>query len=384
MLIERIKRSLPPSLHFLIPRKMDAYILAEVSAPFLGGVFFFIFVFLMFQALRLADFVIVHGMPTAIVAKLVGLLVISFLPISLPIAFLIAVLVGFGRLSADSELVAFKASGVSIYRMSAPVCFLALVIMLFSLILNLDWVPRGNHIFKSTLMKISNTKVVGAIREGTFTTGFFNLLIFADKVDAKKNTMKRVFIFNEREANNPMTIVAKEGELVPIKTEGELSTAIMLKLYSGSIHKNEGSAETYQKIDFDEYQIFLENREGIDNSTIKPKRLTYAQLREKMEKNVPDSSTYRESRTELWRRYSVAMTPLLFVFLGIGFGTIRTRSIKSGAALITFVVILIYYSIQGWSTGEAYGGRIHPILAMQLPNLFVLIAAALSFRKSLW
>jgi lipopolysaccharide export system permease protein len=92
-------------------KKIDGYLLAEVAGPFLGGLFFFVFLFLMFQILRLADFFIVHGAPLSTLAKLTGLLTLSFIPTALPIAFLISILMAFGRLSADSELVAMKACG---------------------------------------------------------------------------------------------------------------------------------------------------------------------------------------------------------------------------------------------------------------------------------
>ena len=58
----------------LLPSRLDRYVLTEVAAPFLGGTLFFIFLFMMFQALRLADFFIVHGVGGGILAKLTGLM----------------------------------------------------------------------------------------------------------------------------------------------------------------------------------------------------------------------------------------------------------------------------------------------------------------------
>src|SRR3954447_22344804 len=96
--------------HRLRPTRLDRYVLGEVAAPFLGGMVFFIFLFLMFQLLKFAEFFIVHGVPGGVLGKMTLLLTLQFMPATLPIAFLIAVLVGFGRLSSDSELVAMKAS----------------------------------------------------------------------------------------------------------------------------------------------------------------------------------------------------------------------------------------------------------------------------------
>ena len=104
MPIERI-------LNFLKPKKIDLYVVTEVIGPFFGWLVFFIFIFLMFQALRLAEFFIVHGVSAWTLGKMTMLLSLSFLPVALPVSFLIAVLTAFGRLSSDSELVAMKANG---------------------------------------------------------------------------------------------------------------------------------------------------------------------------------------------------------------------------------------------------------------------------------
>src|SRR4051794_26457396 len=125
--------------------RIDLYVLSEVIGPFLGGVVFFSFIFLMFQALRLADFFINHGVGGLLLAKMTLLLALSFLPVALPIAFLIGVLVAFGRLSSDSELVAMKAHGISVSRLSYPIIALSLVVVGLSLGLNLSWCPAGEH-----------------------------------------------------------------------------------------------------------------------------------------------------------------------------------------------------------------------------------------------
>jgi LPS export ABC transporter permease LptF len=379
-----IESTRPRPRYFRLLR-VDRYIFGEVVGPFIGGTLFFLFIFLMFQVLRLADFFIVHGVSILILAKLTGLLMISFLPVALPVAFLIAVLMAFGRLSSDSELIAMKATGFSTVRLSIPVVALAVVVVLLSAGLNLSWVPWTMRAYKSNLIKVSNTKVVSAIREGTFTTGFFDMLIFADKVDNKTNQLQRVFIYDEREPNNPLTVVAKSGEIVPVRTQSELASAALLKLYNGSIHRNDAAENSYQKIDFGEYKLFLKVDEGADSATIKPEMLSYGELRDKI--NSTDLKTYegREWRGEYWKRFTVAFAPLIFVFLGIGFGTVRTRSVRAGAGLVALITLATYWSLQIWATIQVQrGGFLPPAVLMEIPNFVVAVAAAYSFKKASW
>lgn len=370
-------------IQFLTPRRIDYYILSEVIGPFMGGILFFCFVFLMFQALRLADFFIIHGISGLLLLKMIGLLVLSFMPTALPIAFLIGILIAFGRLSNDSELVAMKANGISLYRITLPVVVLSITVSVISLALNMEWVPWVDRTFKSTLIKVSNTKVVTSIREGTFTAGFFDLLLFTDHVDKKTGKLHRVFIFDEREPKNPLIVVAREGEIISVHTQSEFGTAAVLKLTDGNIHRNDTANNTYSKIDFRDYKLFLKVDEGGDTSVVKPRMIPSDELILQIEREkVPRRKL--ELTGEYWRRFAVAITPIIFVFLGIGFGTVRTRAVRAGAALIALVVIAIYWGIQAWAAVGIQEGHLLPALGMQLPNLVMLIAAIKGFRSALW
>lgn len=372
------------SLRRLLPMRLDFYILAEVVGPFLGGIFFFIFIFLMFQALRLADFFIVHGVPGRLLLKMVGLMALAFMPTSLPVAFLISVLVAFGRLSSDSELVAMKANGLSMYRLAAPVLAFGALVSCFSLALNLEICPWGDRLFKTTLIRVGNTQVVSSIREGTFTSGFFDLLIFADHVDQKNGHMRRVFIYDERQANNPLVVVASAGDIVPVKTGSELNTAAVLKLKNGSIHRNDLTENTYQKIDFEEYRLFLKVAEGTADTVIKPQMIPLPELRDKIVSSDPTTYLGREFRGELYRRFAVAVTPLIFVFLGMGMATVRTRAVRAGAVLTALVTLFIYWGTQTAATIAMQKGQIPPLFAMTLPDLLIGSAAAFAFWRCLW
>lgn len=368
----------------LKPKKIDFYILSELIGPFTGGVLFFIFVFLMFQALRLAEFFIIHGVSGLLLAKLTSLMILSFLPTVLPVAFLLSILVGFGRLSADSELVAMKACGISVWRLTVTPFIFSIFVSIFSLALNLEWVPWGDRLFKTTLMKVSNTKVASSIKEGAFNSDFFDLLIFADKYDSKTNRLKHVFLFDEREPKNPLTVIAEEGELLSVKSSNSFGTAALLKLHRGNIHRNDLEAKTYQKIDFGEYRLFLKIDEGSDSTTIKPKMITTDQLLKSIRTSPKSSSNYREHLSELTRRIAVGISPLFFVFLGIGYGTVRTRAVRTSATLVAFGVIVIFWTLQAFGTMAAHDGYLHPALALLLPDIALMIIAFIGFKTALW
>ncbi len=275
-------------------------------------------------------------------------------------------------------------SGVSPVRLYIPISFLAMIVVVLDLLLNMEqgpWCERG---FKTTLIKVGNTKVVSAIKEGTFTTGFFDLLIFADKVDTKTNRLKKVFIYDERERGNPMTIIAESGEIVTVRSKSELASSAVLKLYNGSIHRNDGSEGNYQRINFGEYRLFLKVDEGADSTVTKPQMIPYEDLTKKIAATSTQTYEGREYRGEYWRRVAIAISPILFVFLGIGFGTVRTRAVRAGAALVAFVTLLLYWTIQTIGTLAVQRGALPPFVAMQLANIMIAVAGLVSFKKAMW
>lgn len=376
----------PPRKSFwkqLLPISLDRYLAVEVGGPFLGGVVFFTFILLMFQMLRLASAMIEHSVPTVILLKIVGYLVVTFMPIVLPLAFLLSVLVAFGRLSADSELVAMKANGVSIFRLSLPVVAISILVALASLALNFDWAPRAKIGWRATLIRLTNTSPIATIREDTFTTGFFGLLIYAEKVDQKTNRLGNIFIYDDRDAKAPRSIIAPSGQIIPVKTNSELGASITLKLYDGEIHSNNTSNATYQKTTFHEYQVHLSVLEGADNAVGNYMNYTYRELLG-VDRSKITPRQLNELRTELAGRWLTALTPLFFALIGMGLGTVRGRGTSTSAALLSLMVILPTYALQMLGQNLGFNGSFPPFLAMMIPDLFLFVLGFWSYRRSIW
>ena len=363
---------------------IDRYLVSEVTSPFFGGIIFFTFVFLMFQALRLADFFIIHGVSLSILGQIVFFMAMSFLPMVLPLAFLIAILLAFGRLSSESELIAMKSSGFSLFRISLPVFGLSVLVVILSLGLNLDWVPWSGRQFRTLIMRISNTKAVSSIKEGTFTSGFFDLLIYADHANSRTNRMEKIFIYDEREPKNPLIVVAKSGRVVPVRTKQTLAMTAVLSLADGNIHHNDIETETYQRINFKEYNLYLNIPEPDNDAGNRPRILGYRVILDKLKNPSTDAHERIDLETELWRRYSYALSPIFFVLLGIGFGTVRTRSVKAGAGGVALLVLLAYWGLQIVGANLAFKGYFPAVFAMQMPNFAVLLLGGWAFRRSSW
>src|SRR5690606_16316942 len=108
----------------------------------------FVFILLMFQVLRLTEFVLVHGVDWKASLSIMGYLTISFLPAVLPMSLLFAVLLTFSRLSSDSEIVAFKATGLHLGYLLVPALLLGIMVAAFSAHTAFFSAPWGNRQFE--------------------------------------------------------------------------------------------------------------------------------------------------------------------------------------------------------------------------------------------
>ena len=365
-------------------RKIDFYVFREVLTPFLGGVFFFAFVFLLFQMLRLAEELIVNNAPFGLILKLLWSLIVNFLPLGIPIAFLVGVLFAFSRLSGDSELVAMKAGGMSLARISVPVFALSFGVAIISLFLNLNWAPWSEVSMRNTLLKVANRRFASSINEGTFSSGFFGLLLYTEKVNNRAGKMEKVFIYDERDAKHPLTIVSKTGELIRVQSNEDDLGGLVMQLQDGSIHQDESPGEGYNKVKFGTYQIFFDIPDTTGKFGYNPRMFNREELQQK--RNLPNlpASLSREYETEFWRRLAIAFAPILFVFLGVGFGTVRTRGARFGVLLIAFVTMAVYWQVQVASIYVGEKGFLPPWLAVEIPNILVALCGIYSFRKASW
>src|SRR5262249_34990007 len=107
---------------------LHRYLFREILVPFALGLGIFTFVLLLARLLKLVELLVNRGVPAAQVAQVFLLLLPAFLEVTVPMAMLLAILVAFGRLSADTEITAMRSSGVSLYQLIPPVAtFVALV-----------------------------------------------------------------------------------------------------------------------------------------------------------------------------------------------------------------------------------------------------------------
>ena len=359
-------------------RKATQYIFFEMVPSFLLGLLVFIFILLMFQALRYTEFILVHGVKIATVGEIMGYLSISFLPAILPMAILFSVLMSYGRLSADSEMTALKACGLNMGTIAFPAVVLGVIVAVFSAQTTFHLAPWGNRQFELLITKLSQTKAGATLREGTFSEGFFDLVVYANKVDSKAGELTKVFIYDERQADAPLAIIAKSGQLIQDKNNPGHS--ILLHLRDGDIHRK---SETHTKIKFNAFDIHLFDPIKQETRSKSSQSLTIEEISERLKEPGLTEETTRTLRVEFHKRWAISIVCLIFALLGVGIGTNTDRRSQKGNGMVKCLGIIVFYWILLVSfEGLARNGQLSPVIAAWTPNLYFAGLTAWTLRKN--
>jgi lipopolysaccharide export system permease protein len=356
------------------------YIFWEILPSFVLGNVIFIFILLMFQVLRLSDFLILHGGQISVILQLITYMTISFLPACVPLSLLFSVLLTYGRLSSDSEIVAFKAVGLNLGHLVVPAVFLSIVVGTLSAYVSFYGAPWGNRGFEVLFTKLASTKAASQIQGGTFSEGFFDLVLYADKVDSKRGWLKRVFIYDEREPANPVTIIAQEGRLVDADPFNP-GHGITLRLIDGNIHRT--SEKNYTKVDFKTYDISLANTAPEQIAEKSPPSLTYDDLVHDLSDPSTTIANRRIAEAEFHKRWALAFACVIFGVLGVGAGTFTNRRGARASGLVISLLIMVSYWVL-YISGESLtrSGALPAWVAMWMANFIFGTVAIWSLKRN--
>jgi len=405
---------------------LSRYVLKQHAAPALAGLAIFYFVLSMDFLVDYLNLFIAKGVPglSVLEAFMLSLAWMTFLAV--PMAVMVSVLTAFGRLSADSEITAVKASGINILTLIRPVIVAGLVVSVGLFVFGNRVLPAANHRLKTLLVDIHRIQPLATVEPGVLTELPGGYSIIVDRMDAGSSEIWGVKI-HRVESNQPtQTIVAERGVL----SVGAITDALRIELFDGEIHEVDPADLTkYNRMLFDSHVINVEqggtSLVRSDRSKRGDRELTLPELAERRDSHLaeggealegleqivretvtariaaldgagPAAGTrrVREDRAEQLRRaagerrtvtgsarnarkldveyhkkLSIPLSCFVFVLLGAPLG-IRSRrgGIGIGAGIGILVFLIYYLFLVG---GEQLGDRgiVAPAAAMWAPNV---------------
>jgi len=350
-----------------VTRIVDRYVFREIVVPFAFGLSVFTFILLVARLLKLIEMVVTRGVPVVNILRLLAYIMPAFLEVTVPMAMLLAILVAFGRLSADSEMIALRSSGLSLYQLVPPVALFVVLTTLATAALSI-WVrPWGNRSLRSALFDIARTRASAGIKPQIFNDDFPGLVIYTDSVDARNDELRRVLISDERDPTQRNTIFAREGVMI----SDPVARSVTLRLRDGFIHTTDGRAGAQYQTHFQSYDVNLDLRQMLADSRPRerdPKEQTLGQLRRAMAAKLAAGQPFVAELIEYHRKFSIPFGCIVFGLAAVPLGVQPVRAARARGFTLSLVLIFAYYVLLSLGQALAEQGFIPAVVGLWLPN----------------
>ncbi len=353
-------------------RKIFFYVIREILTPLGMGLVVFTFILLVGRIFKLSELVINKGVNLFDVLELFVYILPNFLVFTIPMAFLLGVLLAFGRMSSDQELTALKASGISLFQLIPPVITVSLLCYFAAAFMAIYALPWGSRSFRNTLYKIARTKAHIDFKPRVFNDSFTGLVFYIDRMNTRGDRMEGVLIQDETDDEKSQVIFSKTAQLVSDPEKGD----VILILQDGSIHIKDPEDSFYRKIDFDYYHMRLNLVEslGADRRIrTRDSEKSIGELREEIRRKEAQGEANIHEKVVLNEKYAIPFASIVFGLLGIPLGVLSPRSGRSHSLVKSLAVIMGYYVLMTAMEALAERRILLPWVSTWMPNLVFLL-----------
>ncbi len=356
--------------------KIDRLILKEVIGPWLFGVA--LFTALLFAGLylnRVADY-IVRGVPPNTIGELTILLLPAIVAKTFGMAILLAGLLAFGRLSSDSEVVALRAAGASVFRIILPVILFSIAIAALTFVFNERLVPPAANRAKILLIELAEKggAVTGEPIHVQISDKNVNAILVARSFNLASRTMSDVTITTYNDQRKPTyLLLVKEMAFRGVgdwHIRGESQLIIPGNAYV--IKTNEAWPPQVPKVTLSPGDIMTASNNDNDVYSM-------AEIRRQIERGKRDGNLRKEKIANLeygyWLKLSVPLAAIIFGTLGAVLGIRNARTGTATGFALAIGIIFGYQLIGNFMNVWALGGVLPAWIAAFLPLLIGFVCA---------
>jgi len=318
--------------------------------------------------IKIVDMV-VKGMDLILLGKFLWFIIIRLLQYAIPMAILTATLLVFGRLAADNEITAMRASGVGMGTITRPVFFIGFFLTLIAIYLNNNAIPNHNFASRQLRKQFGLQDPELLLEPGEF----IKLPGYAISIQDKKNDhLENITIYQYQSGKLISAITAKQAR---IENRAEKKKFIV-HLYDGIFDEyDQDNPHVSTRTSFEYLQQALELGELFEEANIskRTKDMTRSELLrsrdELMGMGKDMKAMISQITTELHKRLSLSLACFSFVLIGIPLAIKTHRGEKSIGMSISLILIFVFYLFVLYSKAVAESPRYYPQLIVWIPNI---------------
>jgi lipopolysaccharide export system permease protein len=288
-------------------KKIDLFMIRSFIGPLILTFFIVLIIFILQFLWMYVDELAGKGLEPKVLAELLFQFSLTFVPLSLPLAILLASLMTFGNLGEFLELTALKSSGIPLQRIMLPIFVFATLLSVGSYLFADYVLPISTRKARTLLTDIRRMRPELNIQAGTFYNGIDGFSIKITDKDPETNRLDGIYIYDHREGIGNTSVIHADSGYMKVTPD---ESGLILTLYNGNAYKDieekdvpqEKRKYPFRRDRFTEQTMVIElvgfglNRSGMDIY-----RSNYAMLNTAALTFYIDSlSTRFESRTDAY------------------------------------------------------------------------------------
>lgn len=376
-------------------RIIDRYLLREIVSPTLVSFGIYTAAFLLNQFVVLAEIAAKRDVEFIEIFKLILFSFPFIIVQTFPMALLLGILLGFSRLSSDSEITAIRSIGISYYRIFRPVFTLALGSFAITLFLMVWVLPAGNTALQETRLKVFTKGLSKAVEPRIFFEKVPNFLLYTDVSEPQDPFAHGIFVYQNVPGSKIKTATfAKKARFSIDEDTGNF----VAYLFESETHSFDPSEPDEYERSLSQEQVVIPpqrdtglgsknariiRKKGVREMTI-PELLDHAEIQKQRFHKSEEMRTEMVNRAwvEIHKKFAIPAACLVFAIIGIPLGVFNARGGKMSGFIIS-LGIYVFYWIFLWS-GEklSHQGKITPFWAMWLGNVLLFILGSFLFWKN--
>ncbi len=359
---------------------VDRLILNDLIPKLLLGIGLFSTLFFVAGPLIAATRFLKSGISSLVVLEFMGWDFAGFISLTLPLAMLVAALLGFERLSRDSEAVALFAGGIRFQRIIAPVAALSLLVSVVGYEFNDRVAPYANQ--KVADIKEHYEKYLGESNKpndfASTVDGHLITVHIERGFDVRAKAMRQVTITVYDPDGTPSTLLYAQRA----QAHGTNFKAWTLINGTQAVLKSPGGVATFKRMETTDLNVTPDDVAFLQRD---PETLNFSDLQRQINRLKAEGGKRDDilnAEVSLWFKTSLPFSCLIFGLVGAPLGMRSPRSAKIPGAVWTVPIMLGYYVIYMTMSNIAQGGGVPPVLAAWLPNILGLIIASTLIWKT--
>ena len=219
-------------------KRLHKFVLKSFIGPFLMTFFICVFILLMQFLWKYIDELVGKGLEWIVVAELLAYASLALVPMAFPLAMLLASIMTFGNLGENYELVAMKASGISLFRIMRPIFLVAILLTIFAFYFSNNILPKTNLKFGAVMLSVKKQKPEMVINEGVFTNAITNYSIKVERKSRTSSMMYDIMIYDHTEQNGNLSVTVADSGSMKISDDKKF---MIMTLFNGETSTDEDS-----------------------------------------------------------------------------------------------------------------------------------------------